>query len=65
MAAPLTDQDRAAIDKALADLKVAREMITRAKTAGLDVSVAEAQVNEYEARLRALRSAFFPTGSKS
>ena len=62
MAGPLTDEHRAEIDRQLAALKQARDEISRAKRAGIDVSDFEAQAATLDAQLRAIKGAYFPTG---
>lgn len=63
MAAPLTDEDRKAIDASLADIKEARAIIKRAEMAGIDVADDKAQLDILEAQAKGLKAAFFPTGS--
>jgi len=58
----LTDEHRAEIDRQLAALKQARDEISRAKRAGIDVSDFEAQAATLDAQLRAIKGAYFPTG---
>ncbi len=60
MAAPLTEEHKRQIDAALAQLKEAREMIARAKLAGIDVAEQEAEAAKLDDQLRKLRQAFFP-----
>ena len=62
MAQPLEKQDLDDINAALAAIKSARQVITRAKTANIDVSAQEAQMNESEARLLSIKQGFFPGG---
>jgi bacterioferritin (cytochrome b1) len=62
MASPLTAEHKRAIDKALADIKEAKDQIARAKLAKIDVSDQEAQVSQLEEQLRAIKAAYFPQG---
>lgn len=61
MASPLTTEHKAIIDKALADLKEAREQVTRAKLAKIDVAEQEAQIEAMETQLKAIKAAYFPS----
>lgn len=63
MAAPLTAEDKRAIEQHLKDLKTAKEMIGRAKQAGLDMSAEEAELARIESQLTGIKRSFFPTGS--
>lgn len=63
MTSPLTDDDRAVIDVQLKNLVTARDMINRAKAAGLDVQAEEEQVNALETQLKGIKASFFPTGA--
>ena len=60
MAAPLTKDDLDNINSALRGTKAIREVIARAKLAGIDVSAQEDQVNQAESRLQAIKQGFFP-----
>lgn len=62
MAHPLTKDDLDQINAALAGVKQIREVIRRAKVANIDVSLQESQVDEGEARLKAIKLGFFPQG---
>lgn len=61
---PLTAEDKAQIDRQLGNLADARDLVKRAKLAGLDVAAQETEIAELDKRLRSLDSAFFPTGSR-
>lgn len=56
----LDDEDREAIDKALEMSVDAEENITRAEQAGIDVSGPRERLTDTAARLRKIRTAFFP-----
>jgi predicted DNA-binding protein (UPF0278 family) len=58
----LTAEHRRIIDKGLADLKEAEDIIRRAELAGLDMSAERARHDAVRKQLQGLRSAFFPTG---
>ena len=62
MAHPLTKEDLDNINASLAGIKQAREVIGRAKTAGIDISSQEAILDESETRLKAIKLGFFPSG---
>jgi len=57
---PLTEEHLSQIEDALKALSDARTQIDQAKRAGIDVSDAEKDVNEYETRLRAIKNVYFP-----
>ena len=60
MAEPLTPEDLKAIKARQADLRKAKDVIKRAKAAGIDVGESEDQAVELETRLTGIRNAFFP-----
>ncbi len=62
MAHPLVKEDLDNINTALKAIKESRQVIERAKVAGLDVSAQEDQLNAAEARLGAIKQGFFPGG---
>ncbi len=62
MAHPLVKEDLDNINEALKAIKGSRQVIERAKVAGLDVAVQEDQLNTAEARLSAIKQGFFPGG---
>ena len=65
MAAPLTKENLDEINTALKAAKDVKTIITRAKSAGLDVEELEQQLLDNEKRLQAIKAAFFPSGSKA
>lgn len=62
MAGPLTEDHKREIDRQLAALKEAGDLIRRAKLANIDVAAEEAQVEGLTKQLQAIKGAFFPTG---
>lgn len=62
MAAPLTRENLTQINEALKVAKDIKSVISRAKTAGLDVEALEASLLDNERRLQGIKAAFFPTG---
>lgn len=58
--APLTGEDKNALDAALAAGDEIRGLLSRAKAAGIDVTEPEAELNKQLARARSIRQAFFP-----
>jgi hypothetical protein len=62
MAAPLVKEDLDNINEALKAVKDTRQVIERAKLAGLDVEAQETTLNDSEKRLLATKQAFFPSG---
>ena len=62
MAAPLTKEHLNQINEALRASKDIKQVIARAKTAGIDVDEMEADLLENEKRLAGIKAAFFPSG---
>lgn len=62
MAAPLTKEDLDEINASLKGIEAARQVIARAKTAGIDVSQQEESLTTSEERLKAIKLGFFPSG---
>ena len=62
MAAPLTNEDLTAINDALKAIKTTKDVIKRAKVAGIDVTVQETAADESEGRLKGIKAGFFPNG---
>ena len=60
MSHPLTEDHKRLIDESLKGLKVNKEVIERAKQAGLDMTDLEQRSDEVEAKLLGIRRAFFP-----
>lgn len=60
MAEPLNDQDLEDINKSLAGLTTAAEIIKRAKAAGMDVDQAETDQKNLQTRLQGVKAQFFP-----
>ncbi len=58
--APLTGDDKAALDAALEAGDEIRSLIARAKAAGIDTTEPEAELNKQLGRARSIRQAFFP-----
>lgn len=59
---PLTKDDLDMIKANLKGIKDVRSILERAKTAGIDVSGQETELNTNEARLNAIMVGFFPSG---
>ena len=55
-----TKEDKARIDKALSAIADAKREMAKAKSAGIDVSVQEASINESESKLLAIKRVYFP-----
>ena len=62
MAAPLTKEHLNQINEALRASKDIKQVIARAKTAGIDVDDMERDLLENEKRLSGIKAAFFPAG---
>ena len=60
MAEPLTDEHLKSINEGLAELKASREIINRAKQAGLDFEAQDVQEKELTSKLTGIKQAFFP-----
>ena len=58
--APLTGEDKDALDGALEAGDEIRGLISRAKAAGIDTTEAENELNTQLGRARSIRQAFFP-----
>lgn len=59
---PLTKEDLDLIKTNLKGINDVRAILVRAKTAGIDVSGQETELDVNEARLKAILVGFFPTG---
>lgn len=59
-ASPLTDEDLADIDRALARLKDADNLIVKSQQAGIDVEPFRQRAREAQERLLKIKQAFFP-----
>lgn len=57
---PLSEQDKEALDVALAECANCKSMIARAEQAGIDVSDMKARLAEFERVARGIKGAFFP-----
>jgi len=62
MASPLTKDHLDEINNALRGIKAARDVVQRAKLAKIDVTIQEAQMDEAESKLLAIKQGFFPSG---
>lgn len=57
---PLTDADLEKINKGLELIEQARMQARMARAANIDPGVTDAQLNEQEQRLRAIKQVYFP-----
>ncbi len=57
---PLTADDLVSIKKALEDAKDAKELISMAEQAGIDVAAFKIRADETQQRLLRVKQAFFP-----
>ena len=62
MTHPLTKDDLVQINDALKAIRATREVIERAKIAGIDLELQETTINDAETKLKAIKAGFFPTG---
>lgn len=62
MAHPLVKEDLDNINAFLKGIKDTREIINRAKLAGMDMSSQEAELETAETRLKGFKQGFFPSG---
>lgn len=62
MAHPLSKEDLEQINASLKGIEETKKVLARAKIANIDVSEQEAQADEAEKQLKAIKLGFFPSG---